>query len=603
MQIVSLIAPLIAPLIISAVISSAVSSSASADSLLTTADQTHFKKTGRYDEVIRLCDAFQKTYPKQVRCFDFGFTPEGRPMKALAVSSAGHLNATSARAAGDPVLLIQGGIHAGEIDGKDAGFWWIREALEKKKEALNHVTIVFVPVFNIDGHERFAAFNRPNQVGPEEMGWRVTSWNLNLNRDYTKADTPEMQSMLRLMNDWDPIVYTDLHVTDGAKFQHAISVGFLPNHLSLKAPGMPAGNRKLIELASELEKNVKTYLDDKGYMALTLYPDFVRRDDPASGFEEAFSHPRFSHGYANTRNRIGLLVETHSWKDYATRVHSTYDTIEALVNSAARDGKSWVQAAKTADEAMTKSAPSSKLALRYEASKKSHPIDFQGYAYKIEDSEISNQKRIVYDETKKQVWTVPLFDDLQPSLTVTLPKGGYIVEASQAEWMSKKLQLHGIRYEVLKKPLVKSELETFRSDSPDFSAKPNEGRQTLKVTGDWKKEKRDVIAGALYIPVGQPHAVLLANLLEPLSDESFLSWGFFNAFFERKEYMEDYVAEDVARDMLKDATTRAEFETQLKDKEFAKDSHKRLEFFYRKHSSWDDRLGLYPIYRIGKSPL
>ena len=576
---------------------------ANAVPLMTTADLTHFKKTGRYEEVIRLCDEFQKTYPKQVRCFDFGLTPEGRPMKALAISAAGHLSATEAHKAGDPVLLIQGGIHAGEIDGKDAGFWWIREALQKKSEPLKNVTLVFVPVFNIDGHERFAAFNRPNQIGPEEMGWRVTAWNLNLNRDYTKADTPEMQAMLRLMNDWDPIVYVDLHVTDGAKFQHAISVGFQPNHLSLKAPGQPPGNRQLIELAVDLENHVKSYLDEKGYLALTIYPEFVHHDDPSSGFEDSMSHPRLSHAYANTRNRIGLLVETHSWKDYATRVRSTYDTIEALVTAAAKDGKTWLQAAKRADEAMMKTAPGSKLVLRYEASKKSHPFDFLGYAYKVEDSEVSNQKRIIYDDTQKQTWTVPLFDDLQPSLTVTLPQAGYIVEAAQAEWVAKKLQLHGIRYEVTKKPLMKVSVQTFRSDSPEFSAKPNEGHQTLKVSGTWTGAKRDLPNGCLYIPMGQPHAVLLANLLEPLSDESFLSWGFFNAFFERKEYMEDYVSEDVAREMLKNPTIRTEFEANLKDKEFAKDSHKRLDFFYRKHSSWDDRLGLYPIYRVEKSPI
>ena len=83
---------------------------------------------------------------------------------------------------------------------------------------------VFVPVFNVDGHERFGRNNRPNQLGPEEMGWRVTAQNLNLNRDYVKADAPEMQAMLRLLNEWDPIVYVDLHVTDGAKFQHDVSV-------------------------------------------------------------------------------------------------------------------------------------------------------------------------------------------------------------------------------------------------------------------------------------------------------------------------------------------------------------------------------------------
>ena len=83
--------------------------------------------------------------------------------------------------------------------------------------ALAQVTFVFVPVFNVDGHERFGRWNRPNQVGPEEMGWRTTAQNLNLNRDYVKADAPEMQAMLRLLNEWDPILYVDLHVTDGAQ--------------------------------------------------------------------------------------------------------------------------------------------------------------------------------------------------------------------------------------------------------------------------------------------------------------------------------------------------------------------------------------------------
>ena len=107
------------------------------------------------------------------------------------------------------------------------------------------MTIVIVPVFNIDGHERFGAHNRPNQVGPEEMGWRVTAQNLNLNRDYTKAEAPEMQAMLKLLNEWDPIVYVDMHVTDGAQFQHAISLNFMPNHLSVKTPDMPAGTTAL----------------------------------------------------------------------------------------------------------------------------------------------------------------------------------------------------------------------------------------------------------------------------------------------------------------------------------------------------------------------
>ena len=147
-------------------------------------------------------------------------------MKAMAVSTSGALDPKSAHAKGVPVVLAQGGIHAGEIDGKDAGFWLIRDLLQGKvgKGVLDKTVLLFVPVFNVDGHENFRAWNRPNQRGPEQMGFRVTGQRYNLNRDYLKADTPEMQALLGLVNAWDPLVELDLHVTDGAKFQHDVSI-------------------------------------------------------------------------------------------------------------------------------------------------------------------------------------------------------------------------------------------------------------------------------------------------------------------------------------------------------------------------------------------
>ena len=200
--------------------------------LTTTAERSGFHKTGRYDEVIALCEAFARHYPQAVRCTDFGTTPEGRPMKLLVASTSGALTPEAARAQGLPVTLIQGGIHAGEIDGKDAGFLALREVLDGAlaKGSLDRQVLLFVPVFNVDGHERFGRWNRPNQRGPEEMGWRTTAQNYNLNRDYVKADTPEMQAMLALINQWDPLAYIDLHVTNGAKFEHDVSIQVEPVH-------------------------------------------------------------------------------------------------------------------------------------------------------------------------------------------------------------------------------------------------------------------------------------------------------------------------------------------------------------------------------------
>src|SRR5262249_18265029 len=147
-------------------------------------------------------------------------------------------------------------IHAGEIDGKDAGFLALREALEERSPAskLDKLVAIFVPVFNADGHERFGRWNRPNQRGPEEMGWRVTAQNYNLNRDYAKADTPEMQAMLRLVEAWDPLLTVDLHVTDGAMFEHDVSIQVEPGHAgdeSLRKAGIALRDAVIGELAAQ----------------------------------------------------------------------------------------------------------------------------------------------------------------------------------------------------------------------------------------------------------------------------------------------------------------------------------------------------------------
>ena len=301
------------------------------------------------------------------------------------------------------------------------------------------------------------------------------------------------------------------------------------------------------------------------------------------------------------RNRIGLLVETHSWKNYKTRVQATHDTLDELVELAAKNGRTWVKAAHAADAWAAESAPGSKWTLSYEPSPKSRQIDFLGYAYKIQHSDISGGDKIVYDPSHKEIWNVPFFDDLQPKASVTLPTGGYIVEPAHAEWMAKKLQLHGIRYRVIKKGLGNTELEAFRCEDAKFGDKSYEGHQTLRVQGEWKKEKREIAPGSLYVPMGQAHASVIALLLEPMSEDSLLDWGFFNSSFEHKEYMENYVTEDVAAEMLKDPAVRSEFEAKLKDDAFKKSPEQRLEFFYHKHPSWDERFGLYPVYRVSSS--
>src|SRR5258706_9619150 len=194
------------------------------DELLTIAEKSGFRRTGRTDEVAQLFAAYAKAWPQHVRVLEFGRSAEGRPMLALLVCRKDPRTV--------PLLMVQAGIHPGESDGKDAGFIALRGLLSAAAahRALEQVAVLFVPAFNVDGHERFGRWNRPNQNGPEETGWRPTPQNLNLNRDYTKADAPEMQSLLRLVNEWEPLAFADLHVTDRANFQAAVFIQVGPDH-------------------------------------------------------------------------------------------------------------------------------------------------------------------------------------------------------------------------------------------------------------------------------------------------------------------------------------------------------------------------------------
>ncbi len=571
------------------------SMAATTSNLSTIAEQSGYKRTGRYDEVEKLCPAFQQAWPSQVRCFEFDRSPEGRPMLALAASADGTLDAAAARSKQRPVVLMQGGIHSGEIDGKDAGFLALREMLEGRaaKNALARATFVFVPVFSVDGHERFGRWNRPNQVGPEEMGWRTNAQNLNLNRDYTKADAPEMHAMLKLLNEWDPVLYVDLHVTDGAKFEHDVSYNVTPTL---------AGDSELVRSASALRDELLKKMTALGSLPLDFYPSFIVDDDPQSGFADGVGPAWFSQQYWALHNRIGVLVETHSWKDYPTRVRITRNSIISMMELATLHGDEWLKAARAADDRAAKIGGST-VALSYDNTDRVTTVEFRGYEYTREPSAVSGALMTRYNDTRPQIWRLPLRNEVKPAITVTAPKGGYVIPAAYAGWVGEKLALHGVQSHVIGQSIAKSSVETFRATSVKHSPATFEGHTRVTLEGEWKADERGIPAGSLFVPIAQPKAYLAMTLLEPRDSDSYAAWGFFNTSFERKEYMEAYVAEEAAEEMLKkDPAVKKEFERRLAtDPAFAQSPAARLDFFFQRSPSWDERFNLYPVYRTAES--
>ncbi len=570
---------------------------ASKPSLTTVAERSAYKQTGRYDEVISLCNAYQATWPEAVHCFDFGITPQGRPMKAMAVSTSGALTATAAHARNLPVVLAQGGIHAGEIDGKDAGFGLIRDILRGKtgKGVLNQSVLLFIPVFNVDGHEYFRAWNRPNQRGPEEMGFRVTAQRFNLNRDYVKADSPEMQAMLALINEWDPLVTLDLHVTDGAKFRHDISITGDPVNV---------GDEALRDAGRELKTGIIEKLKAQGSLPVDFYPSFASYDDPTSGFVETAYPPRFSSGYFPLRNRLVMLIETHSWRTYPQRVRATYHAVLDTLELVAAHGSRWRSMADAADARATTLA-GKHVALDYRTTEDKRIIEFLGYAYQRLPSDVSGGTMTVYDERTPQLWMLPLRDTIVANQTTTAPAAGYLVPSEFAAAIASKLRLHDIQFRTLETPLQQADVEALTAESVSFSNTPMEGHQRTTIKGTWARTQQHLDAGSLFVPIAQPKARLVMQLLEPNAPDSLAAWGWFNNAFERKEYMEGYVAEEQARLMLaRDPALKAEFEKKLSnDPEFAKSPMARLDFFARRHASWDTHYNRYPIFRTDTAPL
>jgi hypothetical protein len=577
-------------------------------SLTTVAEQTRFRETGRIEEVERLSRELALAWPEAVRSIEYGRSVEGRPMRALLVSRTGASSTDELRARKIPVLMIQGGIHPGESDGKDAGFIAIRELLEGTAApgVLDKIAMLFVPAFNTDGHERTGRWNRPNQNGPEETGWRTTAQNLNLNRDYTKADTPEMRAMLRLIDRWDPLVCADLHVTDGADFEPDVSIQVEP--INQGDPDLHTGGR-------QLRDQLIAKLAESGSLPLDFYPDLAKTDDPSSGFALTVYSPRFSTGYFPQRNRFTVLVETHSWKEYAQRVRVTRNTVVGLAELVAAHGAEWLQLCGRADVSATRSG-GTELTLNYvtrwrepaRAGSATHErddtdariIEFRGYAYTRTQSAISGGLVTVYDPRTPQIWRVPMRDAVKPLLVVKAPGAGYVVPVSFASEIAPRLEAHGIAFKQLGRRIAGVSASAFRAQHVRFSSAPFEGRMRAELEGSWSPQPVDIEAGALFVAVTQPLARLVAALFEPQAPDSFAAWGFFNACFEQKEQMEPYVAEQIAARMLEtDAGLRAEFTAKLQtDTAFANSPGDRLEFFLRRHASWDERYNLYPVLRV-----
>ena len=557
----------------------------------TYAEATDYKKTPRYAETVQFAQKLDKA-SDLIAYQSFGKSGEGRDLPLLIAAENKDFTPERAKKSGKAIILIQACIHAGESDGKDAGLALLRDiAITKTRvDLLKNAVILFVPIYNVDGHENFNAFNRINQNGPDEMGFRATTAGFNLNRDYMKADAPETRVFLKLWNEWRPDFFIDCHVTDGADFQYNVTYEFAHFQDSPQS---------ITDWMNEhFDKNVVPKVESEGNL-LTHYVEFAGRE-VTGGVATFIATPRFATGYTPLRNRAGLLIETHMLKPYKSRVRGTYDVLRYTVEEIGANKKSLVETNRKADAETVERGKTydanRQFPLRLEITEKSEPFAFKGIEYTLENSDVSGMKRIVYG-TKPLNITIPKFDTAKVSASIAAPL--YYILPPQWTNAIEVLEAHGITFQRTTKPL-KIEVESYKFSDVKFAPASFESRVTVSFKANPITETREFPAGSIQIPTAQEKANVAIHLLEPMSPDSFVYWGFFNTIFEQKEYGEGYVLEKLAREMLaKDANLKKEFEAKLKDETFAKNPRARLTFFYERSPYFlNQRVNFYPVGRI-----
>lgn len=487
--------------------------------LQTVAERTNFKATARYDDVVALLDALAKSSPLAKRA-EMGKTGEGRSIPMLIISDppvATPEEATEQARKGKLIVLAIGNIHAGEVDGKEALPILAREILaEKDHPLLKHLVLIFAPIYNADGNERFAKTNRPGQVGPEEgMGIRENAAGLDLNRDFVKLEAPETRALVRAFNQWDPHLFIDTHTTNGSYHRYIVTY---------ETPRNIAGNAGLIAFARDtMMPAVAKAMDEKYNRKVFPYGDFNKEHTQWSSFE---SLARYGTNYFGLRNGISVLSEGYSYATYKDRVLGTRDFVKAVLEYAA-ENKDTVKKAITEAENATVSAgreppkgdkPEELVAIRSKAVAAPEKATALGFVEKQE-----NGKAVNTGESKD--YQVDLMTRFEPTLTVKRPFG-YILPPDRTQ-VIENLQRHGIEVEEFRED-IELDVEAYEVVSVARATREFQKHSLLDISVTPRTDSRSFKAGTSIVRTGQKLGNLAVYLLEPACDDGLAAWNFFD---------------------------------------------------------------------------
>jgi len=532
------------------------------DRWATAAEKSDFRESPSYADTMAYLRALDAE-SDLISLHGFGKSYQGRELFYVHAKKPG---------AGKPVVMVQAGIHAGEIDGKDAGLMLLRDiAVRGRDDLLDKVDLVFIPILNVDAHENASALGRPHQRGPHTKGSRTSAQGLDLNRDYARLQSPEIAAVVRLLRQFDPALYVDLHVSDGIDYQYDVTYAF-------PGWGTYARSRATADwLMTTYTGDVDGALAAQGHVP-AVYPSWVDENTPERGLRISAEGPRYSTGYGDFVGIPTVLVENHTMKPYKRRVLGTYVFLEQSLKTVGREGARIAEA-----KAQDRAAHPDRLMVRWE--RESAPLatrQFKGIRYDSYESPASGARELRWTGEPATI-AMPVYG-VRSMKEVSLPRAWWIGPHDQD--LIAALRAHGIRMEVLDAPRAVT-LEAVQMASGTERAGMR--RTTREVS---------LPAGSVRIPADQPFHLLAAALLEPESDDSFLAHGRFDAALPLESRMARHLLAPMADRMMEASPElRVQFQAALgQDAALAADPQARLRWWLARSPYLDRAQWTYPVF-------
>jgi hypothetical protein len=498
----------------------------------TRAEASGFMETSSHADVVAFVAALQLA-SKDIYVASLGKSPQGKDLPLVILSRPLVKTAAEAKRLGHPIVLIQGNIHGGEVEGKEALLALLRDlALDPYKNVVDSLIIMAVPIYNADGNDSLGPQrqNRGAQNGPERIGRRANGQNFDLNRDYIKGEAPETRAALKLFNEWDPDVFVDLHTTDGSYHGYALTWSPPLNPASVFT-GAYTRDTVLPALAENLRRarRIETF----------PYGNFLREDSVGRGWITYEHKPRYGTNYYGMRGRISILSEAYSHDPFKKRIASTYAFVHDLLSLLAANQQEVLDVGRDADRLTTGFASTGSgnrpIAIRSRFIQNPPMGDVivedvvrtPGDTTRSEPGLRPGEKRT----GKTRVVRMQVIDRFEPSLMQTVPYA-WVIPAAQAKLLE-PLQMHGFAIEQLSERTT-LRVERFTIDSIARRGQPFQGHQEVSLEGRWSNgDTATVDAGTYVIRAAQPLGILALALLEPQSDDGLVTWNFLDAWLQK----------------------------------------------------------------------